>query len=49
MTFLPIRQYLSVGTRIYNELNIVDWWWEMQKQLLLGVTIVPIILANDKT
>ena len=49
MIFLPVKQYLSAGTRIYNELNTVDWWWEIQEQLLLSVTIVLIILASDKT
>ncbi|OAX31080.1 hypothetical protein K503DRAFT_704263 [Rhizopogon vinicolor AM-OR11-026] len=26
-----------------------DWWCDKQKQLPKGVTIVPIILASDKT
>jgi len=49
MIFSPVRQYLSAGTKIYNKLNTADWWWETQKQLPLGATIVPIILASDKT
>ena len=49
MIFLPVRQYLSAGTRIYDKLNTADWWWETQKQLLLSITIVPIILASNKT
>ena len=26
-----------------------DWWWETQKQLLIGATIVLLLLGTDKT
>jgi hypothetical protein len=35
--------------RIYNEMHTGDWWWEVQKTMPPGATIVPVILATDKT
>ncbi len=26
-----------------------NWWWEKQKKLLVGATIIPILLASEKT
>ena len=26
-----------------------NWWWEKQKKVPAGATIIPILLANDKT
>ncbi len=26
-----------------------NWWWEKQKELPVGATIIPILLASDKT
>jgi hypothetical protein len=49
MAFLPVRQYSTTRLRIYNELNTAEWWWEAQQKLPEGATIVPIILASDKT
>jgi hypothetical protein len=49
MAFSPVRQYSTTGLRIYDELNTAEWWWEAQQKLPEGATIVPIILASDKT
>ncbi|KAF8121357.1 hypothetical protein K438DRAFT_1913726 [Mycena galopus ATCC 62051] len=37
------------GNREINEMWTADWWWEIQKLLPEGATLVPIILASDKT
>ncbi len=26
-----------------------NWWWEKQKELSIEATIIPILLASDKT
>ncbi|KAG9309129.1 hypothetical protein JVU11DRAFT_10835, partial [Chiua virens] len=33
----------------YDEMWTSDWWWEMQRRLPEGATIVPVILMSDKT
>ncbi|KAF8986147.1 hypothetical protein BDQ17DRAFT_1393693 [Cyathus striatus] len=35
--------------REYGEMWTGDWWWDMQKDLLDGATIAPVILSSDKT
>jgi hypothetical protein len=47
--FSPIRQYSSTGARVYDELHTANWWWDTQEQLPDGATVVPILLASDKT
>ncbi|KAK0462568.1 uncharacterized protein EV420DRAFT_1639790 [Desarmillaria tabescens] len=49
--YAPERIYKdSNGTsRVYSEMAMADWWWEIQKLLPQGVTIAPIILASNKT
>ncbi|KAF7343134.1 hypothetical protein MVEN_01743900 [Mycena venus] len=37
------------SNREFNEMWTADWWWEIQKLLPKGATLVPIILASDKT
>ncbi|KAF8207986.1 hypothetical protein K438DRAFT_1574672 [Mycena galopus ATCC 62051] len=37
------------GNQEVNEMWTADWWWEIQKLLPEGATLVPIILASDKT
>ncbi|KAJ7779093.1 hypothetical protein B0H16DRAFT_1878677 [Mycena metata] len=37
------------SNREYNEMWTGDWWWEIQQLLPEGATLVPIILASDKT
>jgi hypothetical protein len=34
---------------VYYELHLGDWWWNIQERLLDGATVVPIILAVNKT
>jgi hypothetical protein len=49
IVFSPVRQYSATGSRIYDELHTAEWWWDAQCQLPPGATVVPIILASDKT
>ncbi|KAJ7936205.1 hypothetical protein B0H13DRAFT_2226800 [Mycena leptocephala] len=35
--------------REFNEMWTADWWWEIQERLPIGATLVPIIIASDKT
>ena len=52
LAYTPIRQYYNNGeklVRIYNELHTADWWWETQEKLPDGATIVPLLIATDKT
>ncbi|KAJ7808119.1 hypothetical protein B0H14DRAFT_3091164 [Mycena olivaceomarginata] len=37
------------SNREVNEMWNADWWWEIQKLLPKGATLIPIILASDKT
>ena len=30
-------------------MHTAEWWWETQKKLLLGATVVSIIIGTDKT
>lgn len=41
--------YNQKEDRIYNKMYTSDWWWEKQKKLLAGATIIPILLTSDKT
>lgn len=31
------------GDRLYSDMWTANWWWNMQKQLPPGATIVPVI------
>jgi hypothetical protein len=57
---VPFREHLhyepvqlwrdeSKMVRVYNELYTGDWWWETQSKLPPGSTVVPILIAVDKT
>ncbi|EKM74821.1 hypothetical protein AGABI1DRAFT_47382 [Agaricus bisporus var. burnettii JB137-S8] len=35
--------------RKYGEMWTGDWWWETQKKLPEGATLVPVIIGSDKT
>ncbi|KAF8987416.1 hypothetical protein BDQ17DRAFT_1435655 [Cyathus striatus] len=35
--------------RVYGEMWMGDWWWDMQKDLPKGATVTPVILSSDKT
>ncbi|KAF8415219.1 hypothetical protein EV426DRAFT_541755, partial [Tirmania nivea] len=48
LIYAPVRQYNSVGERIYGDLHSSDWWWKMQDEHPEHSTIVSIIYASDK-
>jgi hypothetical protein len=54
MVFAPERVFVrdpnnpEAQCRVYNEMWTGDWWWNLQ-ELFPTDTIVPIILASDKT
>lgn len=35
--------------RIYNEMHTGDWWWEAQEKLPDHSTVIPLLIASDKT
>ena len=52
MVYAPCRSFTGTADspiRVYHELHSGDWWWNMQERVPDGATIVPIILAVDKT
>ena len=49
LDFAPVQLFDSADNRIYTEMNSGDWWWETQEHLPNGASIIPIILASDKT
>jgi hypothetical protein len=51
LSYAPVRQFSGTGNdnRIYNEMHTADWWWRTQGEVPDGATIVPILLATDKT
>ena len=49
MAYAPVRQRNSDGGLIFSEMHTANWWWETQDQLPPNFTIIPIILATDKT
>jgi Plavaka transposase len=48
-TYQPSRIYNQNNDRVYNEMYTDNLWWEKQKELPAGATIIPILLASDKT
>ncbi|KAJ7596914.1 Zn-finger domain-containing protein [Mycena floridula] len=51
MKYAPERLYEDKeGTvPVINEMWTAAWWWELQKQLPVGATAVPMIISSDKT
>ena len=49
LDFAPVQLFDSADNRIYTEMNSGYWWWETQEQLPSGESIIPVILASDKT
>ncbi|KAI0062769.1 hypothetical protein BV25DRAFT_1870210 [Artomyces pyxidatus] len=54
LIFVPERHYTDADRtiRAYNEMNTGKWWWSVQVSLeneKEGATIIPIIIASDKT
>ncbi|KAJ6540402.1 hypothetical protein B0H19DRAFT_959789 [Mycena capillaripes] len=53
-SYEPCRIFKSFADEEYsnreiNEMWTADWWWEIQELLPVGATLVPIIVASDKT
>ena len=51
LSFAPVRQFSGTGNdnRIYDEMHTADWWWRTQEEIPDGGTVIPILLATDKT
>ncbi|KAI9640247.1 hypothetical protein NHQ30_011297 [Ciborinia camelliae] len=49
LSWAPVRQFNYTNRRMYSEMNTGTWWWEMQEKLPSGATVVPLLLASDKT
>lgn len=51
LSYAPVRIYQNEDKKvqIWNEMHTGSWWWNVQKQLPAGATVVPVILASDKT
>jgi hypothetical protein len=49
LTYSPIRLWNDNDSRVYTEMWTGDWWWEMQKTLPEGATVVPLLIGIDKT
>ncbi|KAI0635789.1 hypothetical protein C8Q77DRAFT_1052098 [Trametes polyzona] len=54
LVFTPERHYADVDRthRVYFDMHTGKWWWRQQKEMERrnpGATIIPIIIASDKT
>ncbi len=51
LSYAPVRQFCGNGSdnRIYDEMHTGDWWWRTQGEVPEGGTIIPVLLASDKT
>jgi hypothetical protein len=51
LSYAPVRQFsgTSSDNRIYDEMHTGDWWWRTQGEIPEGGTIIPVLLASDKT
>lgn len=51
LSYAPVRLYKDEDKhcRIWNEMHTGSWWWDTQRKLPPGSTIIPVILASDKT
>ncbi|KAH7102016.1 hypothetical protein BKA62DRAFT_617982 [Auriculariales sp. MPI-PUGE-AT-0066] len=51
MSFAPQHRYTdeSRTCRQYSEMSSGNWWWKTQAKLPQGATVLPIIVASDKT
>jgi|HubBroStandDraft_2_1064218.scaffolds.fasta_scaffold09848_2 hypothetical protein len=51
--YAPVRLYTDDAEgkpqRVYTEMYTADWWWSMQGKLAADATIIPVLLASDKT
>jgi hypothetical protein len=51
LSYAFVRQFSGAGidNRIYNEIHTANWWWRTQEEIPDSGTIIPILLASDKT
>ncbi|KAG8919877.1 hypothetical protein FRC02_001306 [Tulasnella sp. 418] len=51
LTYSPMKIYTSPArqNRIYMDMSSGDWWYDIQDKLIKGATVVPVIIATDKT
>ncbi|KAF8597824.1 hypothetical protein BDV93DRAFT_452224 [Ceratobasidium sp. AG-I] len=51
MVYAPQKEFRdsTERDRFYGEMWTSDWWWTIQQLLPPGVTVIPVILASDKT
>jgi Plavaka transposase len=49
MDYQPVQLYDDAGNRVYNEISSGNWWWKTQAKISDGGTLIPILLASDKT
>ena len=49
LKFEPVHLADSEGHRIYSEMIMGDWWWNIEDQFPAGATIVTVMCASDKT
>lgn len=51
LTFAPVRLFKDDEREvpIWNEMWTGSWWWNQQKSLPEGATLIPLLLACDKT
>ena len=49
LVYAPVRHFNSKDERMFSEMHTGDWWWRTQLQLPPKATLVPLLLATDKT
>jgi Plavaka transposase len=51
LSYAPVRQFCgtSSNNQIYDEMHTGNWWWRTQGEIPDGGTIIPVLLASDKT
>ena len=59
LSYAPVRRFIvnqlgqdgseDEDSRLYTEMHTADWWWFMQEQLPENATVIPVLLASDKT
>lgn len=49
LVYTPVRAFNENERRVYTEMHTADWWWQTQDKLPDGATVVPLLIAVDKT
>ena len=49
LTYAPVRLFNDDNSRMYTEVHTGNRWWHQQDQLPPGATVVPLVIATDKT